>query len=204
MAYATIQPQGNATVVLTANQRIVVQTQGVAQVYQVVGYPNYPTQNSLLQNVNNTTYTSSAFANGATVYVEAGDFPVFYEVGTSPHVSNDGDWNLQNDPIALNATGDLTAAMILGGIVTSTTAAAVTATPPTGALLDAATSLAVNDSVDFAVINTGGANAFTISVGGGVAGCTLLGNMAVAASSSGLFRARKTAAATYTIYRIAS
>ena len=65
MAYATIQPQGNVTVTLTANQRIVVQTQGVAQVYQVVGYPNYPTHNSLLQNVNNTTYTSSAFANGA-------------------------------------------------------------------------------------------------------------------------------------------
>jgi hypothetical protein len=173
-------------------------------VYQVVGFPNYPTTNSLLQTVVNTTYTSSAFTNGATIYIEAGDFPVLYEVGTSPHVSNDGDWNLQNDPIALNATGDLTAAMILGGIVTSTTAAAVTATPPTGTVLDAATTLAINDSVDFSVINTGATNAFTISVGGGVAGCTLVGNMVVALSSSGLFRARKTAAATYTIYRIAS
>jgi hypothetical protein len=204
MAYTTVQSQGNATVTLTANQRIVVQTQGTANVYQQVGFPNYPTTNSLLQTVVNTTYTSSAFANGATIIIEAGDFPVLYEVGTSPHVSNDGDWNLQNDPIALNATGDLTAAMILGGIVTSTTAAAVTATPPTGTVLDAATNLAINDSVDFSVINTGGANAFTISVGGGVAGCTLVGNMVVAASNSGLFRARKTAAATYTIYRIAS
>jgi hypothetical protein len=204
MAYQTIQSQGNATVTLTANQRIVVQTQGTANVYQVVGFPNYPTTNSLLQTVVNTTYTSSAFANGATIYIEAGDFPVLYEVGTSPHVSNDGDWNLQNDPIALDATGNLTAAMILGGIVTSTTAAAVTATPPTGTVLDAATTLAINDSVDFSVINTGATNAFTISVGGGVAGCTLVGNMAVAASSAGLFRARKTAAATYTIYRIAS
>jgi hypothetical protein len=173
-------------------------------VSQVVGFPNYPTTNSLLQTVVNTTYTSSAFANGATIIVEAGDFPVFFEVGTAPHVSNDGDWNLQNDPIALNATGDLTAAMILGGIVTSTTAAAVTATPPTGTVLDAGTTLAINDSVDFSVINTGATNAFTISVGGGVAGCTLQGNMVVALSSSGLFRARKTAAATYTIYRIAS
>jgi hypothetical protein len=204
MAYQTVQSQGNATVTLTANQRIVVQTQGTANVYQVVGFPNYPTTNSLLQTVVNTTYTSSAFTNGATIIVEAGDFPVFFEVGTSPHVSNDGDWNLQNDPIALNATGDLTAAMILGGIVTSTTAAAVTATPPTGTVLDAATTLAINDSVDFSVINTGATNAFTISVGGGVAGCTLVGNMVVALSSSGLFRARKTAAATYTIYRIAS
>ena len=204
MAYQTVQSQGNATVTLTANQRIVVQTQGTANVYQVVGFPNYPTTNSLLQTVVNTTYTSSAFANGATIIVEAGDFPVFFEVGTSPHVSNDGDWNLQNDPIALNATGDLTAAMILGGIVTSTTAAAVTATPPTGTVLDAGTTLAINDSVDFSVINTGATNAFTISVGGGIAGCTLQGNMVVALSSSGLFRARKTAAATYTIYRIAS
>jgi hypothetical protein len=204
MSYSTIQPQGSATVVLSAGQRIVVQTQGTATVSQVLAFPNYPSQNSLLQTVINTTYTSSAFANGGAVVVEAGDFPVFYEVGTSPHVGNDGDWNLQNDPIALNATGDLTAAMILGGIVTSTTAAAVTATPPTGTVLDAGTTLAINDSVDFAVINTGGANAFTISVGGGVAGCTLVGNMVVAASNSGLFRARKTAAATYTIYRIAS
>lgn len=204
MAYTTVQPQGNATVTLTANQRIVVQTQGTATVSQVVGFPNYPTTNSLLQTVVNTTYTSSAFANGATIYIEAGDFPVFFETGTSPHVSNDGDWNLQNDPIALDATGNLTAAMILGGIVTSTTAAAVTATPPTGTVLDAGTNLAINDSVDFSVINTGGANSFTISVGGGVAGCTLVGNMVVAASNSGFFRARKTAAATYTIYRIAS
>jgi hypothetical protein len=80
----------------------------------------------------------------------------------------------------------------------------VTATPPTGTVLDAATTLAVNESFDFSVINTGASNAFTISVGGGVAGCTLVGNMVVALSSSGRFRVRKTAAATYTIYRIGS
>lgn len=202
MSYVLIAPQGTATVTLTAAQKIAVKTLDTAQVFQVVGFPNYPTQNDLIQTVTNTTYVSSAFANGGQVIIEAGALPVLYAVGTAPTISDDGGWQLQGDPTALNATGDLTAAAMLSGLVTSTTAAAVTATPPTGTLLDAATTLAINESFDFSVINTGGANTFTISVGGGVAGCTLVGNMAVANSTSGRFRVRKTAAATYTIYRI--
>lgn len=202
MSYSTIAPQGTAVLVLTAGQKIALQTQGEAQVLQEVGFPNYPTQLDLIQTVVNTTYTSSAFASGATLTINAGAAPVYYDIGTDPVVGTDGNWQRQPDPTALNATGNLTVAMIMSGIVTSTTAAAVTATPPTGTLLDGATQFAIGDSFDFSVINTGGANAFTISVGGGVAGITLLGNMAVAASSSGRFRARKTAAATYTIYRL--
>lgn len=202
MSYSTIAPQGTLVLALTAGQKIAVQTQGEAQVLQEVGFPNYPTQLDLIQTVVNTTYTSSAFASGATLTVNAGAFPVFYDIGTDPVVGTDGNWQRQGDPTALNATGNLTVAMIMSGIVTSTTAAAVTATPPTGTLIDGATQFAIGDSLDFSVINTGGANAFTISVGGGVAGITLVGNMAVAASSSGRFRVRKTAAATFTIYRL--
>jgi len=203
MSYQTIAAQGTAVVTLTAGQKIVVQTQGDAEILQQVGYPNYPSQLDLLNALSNGTYTSSAFANGGTVEIRAGAFPVFYDVGTDPVVGNNGNWQPQGAPVALDATGNLTAAAMLGGLVTSTTAAAVTATPPTGAVLDAASTLAVNESFDFSVVNTGASNAFTISVGGGVAGCTLVGNMVVALSSSGRFRARKTAASTYTIYRIA-
>ena len=202
MSFETIAAQGTATVTLTANQKIAVKTAGEALVYQVVGFPNYPSQNDLIQTVTDTIYTSSAFTDGATIIIEAGAYPVLYAVGTNPVVGDDGDWQHQATPNALNSTGTLTAAMMLGGIVTSSTGAAVTATPDTGAIIDAASSLAVDDSFDFYVINTGGANTFTVSVGGGVAGITIVGSGAVAHSTSGHFRVRKTAADTFTIYRM--
>lgn len=204
MSYVVIAAQGTATVTLTAGQKIAVQAQGEATVYQLVGYPNEPEQQKFLATVVDTTYTSAAFASGGTVVINAGAFPVAYVVGTDPVVGMGGDWQNQGAPGVLDATGALTAAMMLAGIVTSSTAAAVTATPPTAAVLFAATTFSVGKSFDFSVINTGGANAFTISVGGGVTGCTLVGSMAVAASNSGQFRVRKTAVDAYTVYRIAS
>jgi hypothetical protein len=53
-------------------------------------------------------------------------------------------------------------------------------------------------SFDFSVINTG-AGVVTL---GTATGLTLVGGMTVAAAASGLFRARKTALNTYTIYRL--
>lgn len=107
----------------------------------------------------------------------------------------------QGTPGTLNATGTLTAALMLAGIVTSTTGAAVTATLDTAANLDTAVgaSAPVNYSFDFSVINTGGTNAFTVAT---ATGWTLVGNMAVALSSSGRFRARKTGAGAWTLYRM--
>ena len=98
----------------------------------------------------------------------------------------------------LNATGTLTAAMILAGIVTSTTAAGVTATLDTGTVLDAASEFAIGDSFDWSAINTGG-NAFTVTAS---SGHTVVGAGAVAGGTSGLFRTRKTAANTFVTYRI--
>lgn len=106
----------------------------------------------------------------------------------------------------LNATGTLTAALLLGGIVTSSTAAAVTATLDTGTLLETALlalypALAVGDYFEFSVIATG-ANALTIATatgwtdGGG-------GFTAVATATSARFGVRRTAANTYTIFKVA-
>lgn len=114
--------------------------------------------------------------------------------------------NKQPTPGVLNSTGTLTAAMMLSGIVTSTTAAAVTATLDTGALLEAAwlaiyPALAVNDAFEFAVVNTG-ANGFTIAT---ASGWTDGGNAftAVAAGTTGRFLVRRTAASAFTIYKVA-
>ena len=106
----------------------------------------------------------------------------------------------------LNATGTLTAALLLGGIVTSTTAAGVTATLDTATLLDTAylalfPNALVNDYFELSVINTG-ANTFTIAT---AAGWTDGGNgfAAVAANSSARFGFRRTAANAWTIFKIA-
>lgn len=105
----------------------------------------------------------------------------------------------QGAPGTLNATGTLTKALIEGGIVTSTTAAGVTATLDTGAVMDTGSDLGVGDSFDWSAINTG-ANAFTVTAA--ASGHTVVGAGAVAAGTSGLFRTRKTAAETFVTYRI--
>lgn len=104
----------------------------------------------------------------------------------------------QGAPGALNATGALTAALILGGIVTSTTAAAVTATLPTGTVMDAAVNIEVGDAIEWTAINTG-SNAFTVTAADDH---TVVGAGAVAAGTSGRFLTRRTAANTFVTYRV--
>jgi hypothetical protein len=107
----------------------------------------------------------------------------------------------------LNATGTLTAALMIGQLVTSTTAAAVTATLDTGTLFETALVAAVpgvtastNPWGEFSVVNTG-PNAFTIAT---AAGWTDGGNAftAVAAGTSARFGWRRTGANAYTIFKI--
>lgn len=104
----------------------------------------------------------------------------------------------QPAPNAFNTTGTLTEAQLLGGIITSTTAAAVAATVPTGTLLDAAAGLLVDEAFDVTFIATG-ANALTLTA---AAGITIVGAAAVATATSGTFRFRKTAANTFVAYRV--
>jgi len=105
--------------------------------------------------------------------------------------------------VAINATATMTIANILTRLVTSTTAAAVVATLPTGANSDLGftgdNALAANDSFEWTAINTG-ANAFTVTAN---TGHTVVGAGAVAAGTSGRFLTRKTAADTFVTYRLA-
>lgn len=110
-------------------------------------------------------------------------------------------FGVQAAPTAVNATATLTIADLLAGLITSSTAAAVTGTLPTGTLTDAGVTnpaMAINDCFDWVVVNTGGANAFTVAAG---TDHTLVGSGAVAANSSQRFRTRKTAANTFVTYR---
>lgn len=105
---------------------------------------------------------------------------------------------IQGAPVAVNATATLLAADLAALIITSTSAAAVTATLPTGTLLDAAMLQGTNEGFSWSVINTG-PSAVTIAAG---VGHTIVGAAAVAAGTSGRFLSRKTAANTYVTYRL--
>jgi hypothetical protein len=196
----TVSPFGNQTVVVPAGSSIAVFTNGTANVSRVGSFANYPDQATLLGQVVNTQAVFGSFTTQANIVVESvAGLPVYYEVGTAPVVAqNRLSWQVQPTPATLNATGALTYSLIQQGIVTSTTAAAVTGTLPTGAVLDGSSSFGINDSVDWTVVNTG-ANAFTVSA---ATGHTIVGGATVALSSSGRFRTVKTAAATFVTYRL--
>lgn len=194
-----VSPFGTATVVVPAAGSISLSTSGSTQVYQVVGYPNFLPSNSLLGTVTNTLQTFGPFASGATISVESGAQPTFYEVGTAPAVQAVNAAQFQVTPQTLNTTGTITPIKMLSGILTSTTAAAVTGTLATGTSLDGASNLQIGDSFDWSIINTGATNALTVAA---ATGHTIVGNAVVALSSSGMFRTGKSAAATYITWRI--
>lgn len=194
-----IPVQGTVTVTLTANEKIAVYSGAPVQIYQQVGYPNHPNTNSLVATtVADVQYISSAFASGATLILNAGALQAYYEIGTDPQVQILYDAPKQLTPGVLNATGTLTAAMILSGITTSSTAAAVAGTLDTGTVLEAASDFAIGDSFDWSVINTG-PNTFTVTAS---TDHTIVGAAAVATATSGWFRTRKTAAHTFVTYRL--
>lgn len=121
---------------------------------------------------------------------------------TVPLVSDGGSLiRTQGTPGVLDATGTLTAALLDTGIVTSSTAAAVVATLDTGVVMDDtfAPILNIGESINWSVINTGGANAFTVTAS---AAHTIVGAGAVAANTSGNFRTKRTAVDTYVTYRL--
>ena len=202
MSYQVIFAQGTATVAVPAGEKIAVQAFSTAQVFQEVGFPNFPEANDLLTTVDNTTYVSGAFTNATNVIIQAGASGAYYSVGVAPDISNNGNWQPQGAPANIADGGSMaaTAANVLTGIITATPTASRDIQLPTGANLDLATEWAIGDSFDFSVI-TLAAYALTLTVNTNV---TIVGSAATAATSgaSARFRCRKTAADTFVVYRI--
>ncbi len=118
----------------------------------------------------------------------------------------------QNAPTAKTVSATLTAAEVLAGIITVNQAAAGASAQqlPTGTDLEAAmpATIANGDSFDFSVINTSTVDAEDASLTTNT-GWTLVGSMDIPAysaagslNSSGRFRARRTAANTWSLYRL--
>jgi transcription initiation factor TFIID subunit TAF12 len=108
-------------------------------------------------------------------------------------------------PQTATSTATLTAAQVTGGmLVANPSTSAATYTLPTAALIDAAVPNAVVGSTfDLNVVNTGtSSGAVTLAT---ATGLTDGGNafVAVAVTSSALFRFRKTADAAWTVYKVA-
>ncbi len=201
MSYNTVYPHGDkvSISVIAADSVIVKSIGGLVKVFQVVGYPNRPDSRTELASFTNSQTTVGPFASGATLEIEAAEAQVQYAAGVAPIITDGGKAQYQTTPGVLNATGAMTAAMILSGIVTSTTGAAVAGTVPLGTVMELASEWAIDDSFDFTVIATGG-NAFTVTAATGI---TIVGDPVVATVTSGLFRLRKTAADVFVIYRLA-
>jgi hypothetical protein len=155
---------------LTAGQAIAVFSKGAYKVTQIGPYVNAPNAPTELADrpADSLQYQSSAFTNGAIIDVDAyGGLDAFVEQGTDASVKEGrAQQGINPASTALNATGALTSAMILGQRVTSTTAAAVVGTLPTGAVLAAASSWGIGEYIDWSVTNTG-ANTFTVDPASG-------------------------------------
>jgi hypothetical protein len=103
-------------------------------------------------------------------------------------------------PTAKTAAATLTPAELATEIITYT-GAAVNLTLPLGTDIESAfSSMKVNSSFDFSIINIGGTNAATVTAN---TGCTIVGVAAVSANTSATWRVRKTAENTFVFYRIA-
>jgi len=194
-----ILPGGSATIVIPAAESVALFCQGRAQVLEQTGLVNYPTQESLLQEIEDEHTVLGPYSAGKTLRVVAvGDSPVGYEVGAAPVVKQAyREQGLTGTPVAVDVTGAVSAEAILGGLVTSA-AATVAGTIPTGAVMDAASEFDIGEGVEWSVIKVG-ANAFTVTA---ASGHTLVGAAVVATATTGRFFTKKTAADTFITYRI--
>ncbi len=204
MAGSLIVPAGGTKEVsLAASDKLAVFTRGTALIYQDVGYPQYPSKLSLISDVVNEEYLSSAVSAAATFVIDntGNPFEALYEIGTAPVIKDGGRRvsPVQGAPVALDVTGDVTSAAILGGILTSA-AATVTGTLPNPSLLDAASEFAVGDSVDWSILKLG-ANGFTLAQSAD-GFHTIVGSVTVATATSSRWRTRKATANTFVTYRL--
>lgn len=108
-------------------------------------------------------------------------------------------------PQTATSTATLSAAQILGGmLVANPSTSAATYTLPTASAIDnALPNATVGSTFDLAIVNTGtSSGTVTLSLGTGI---TDGGNalVAVAVTSSAMFRFRKTADGAYTVYKVA-
>jgi hypothetical protein len=130
----------------------------------------------------------------------------FFANGTAPNyfagdVRSNTTFSCKSVPANANTNTTASASSLLDGLRTGTPAANITLQVPTGANMDAAfQDLQANQAFEWSVINLASAtHVITVTDNTDHA---LVGNMVVAAASSGRFKTRKTGANTFITYRL--
>ncbi len=209
MTVLTVYPNGDSVqITVPLLSKIALRTQGTANYAVQVNAPNVPaTFGSQVQWANGQVVLGT-YSVPTVIQIYAGAWPVYYEVNTAPNPQLP---DVQKTPTAKTTSATMTALEIWQGIVTVNQGAGAASAQqlPTAANLDLLlTDWAADDSFDFSVINISTTDADDASITTNT-GWTLVGNMAILANSadtipsSGIFRARKTAAGAWTLYRIA-
>ena len=155
--------------------------------------------------MSNTTFSGPVRSENGfqdiSVSAVTGAVTVDATFGATTSVTNLTTTNLvftdQNHPTtaAINATATATAAQVITGYITSTSAAATTITLPTGTLLGAALGATAGTVMDLYVDNTAGASTVTIAVAvNGILSTAAadtagsFGDLTIAAGATGLAR----------------
>jgi len=207
----SIHPNGLVRIIVNAGDRIAAYSRDSFKVWELVGRPNRAEKLDLLQLVQpDTEYRSAVFTNGATLGIEGGVAEVLYALGTGAVITENIRRRQQPAPTAMTVTANITTAGLLSGLIVGTHAAGATQTYtlPTGALMDAAFELDIDESVDWSLINASAAAADTITLAAAASGHTIVGAVVVvsangAPDNTATYRTRKTAADTFVTYRIA-
>ena len=155
--------------------------------------------NDNLRNQGAATVTA-AYGFYSNILSTGGNAWSLYFTGSAPSYFGGVVTKTQAAPASKAAASTATAAEMLGGIL-NYTGAASTLTLPTGTNMDAglAGGNSPNDtSFDVSVINTGSGTCTVTAA----TGFTIVGLATVASNTSGAFRARKTSANTYVLYRM--
>lgn len=218
-----VYPNGKSFFTVPAGQYINVTAtgNGNARVFQQVGGPGSTGGVAKYSEMTGSPMVAAGeavfgpFTNATVVKVEAQADAAFYSVGANavPYavlIPGSKPASYQAAPIAYVAAGTMTVDALMGGLITvNTTPSSSTAAMvlPTGTLLDAATNLAVGQSIDWSILNLSTTSGGTLTITAG-SGNTIVGDVLVQIAglttgcASGRYRSRKTAANTFITYRI--
>jgi len=202
-------------IAVASGSKIAVVSDQPVQIYQRVGYPQYPSTMGLLYTTAaGERYVSSAFSAAATIVIEPSGAPAQYEVGTTVNFNTSPvplRFVAMTDPTTAIGDATLSVAQMLSGVIVATPVAASAYTTPTGAVLDDAMPVGVGTDVafDLTIINIGGTGD-DITFTPGASGFSIVGDAVIRPSADsgteqagqGTFRIRRTAADTFIAYRI--
>lgn len=208
MTVATVYPYGDSVAISVAvSSKLALRTLGTATYAIQTNAPNIPATFGTPVQFSNGQVILGTYSLVTYIQVSAGAYPVYYEMNTTPAPKLP---DVQVTPTAKTVSATLTALEIWQGLITVNQGAGAASALqlPTAADLDLLlTDWVANDSFDFSLINISTTAADDASITTNT-GWTLVGNMDVASNAAatdksvGAFRARKTAAGAWTIYRI--